>query len=335
MPRPTRDEITAIHDQPFMDLVFKAASVHREHHDPNQVQWSTLLSIKTGACPEDCTYCSQSARWNTGLEKEPLLNVEQVIANARIARDNGSTRFCMGAAWRRVPNKAMPQLKEMVREVRSMGMETCMTLGTLDASQAQELRDAGLDYYNHNLDTSEEHYGKVITTRSYQERLDTLQVVRDAGIHVCCGGILGLGEEQSDRIGLLWQLCQLEVPPESVPVNSLVAVEGTPLAEQGVEAVDGLDMVRFIATARILMPDSYIRLSAGREEMTDELQALCLMAGANSMFTGEQLLTTKNPAFERDKALLKRLGMHIATVETAPESCGVSPSVAANSPAPL
>ncbi|TNE85966.1 MAG: biotin synthase BioB [Deltaproteobacteria bacterium] len=315
---PTKAEIAAIYDQPFMDLVFEAASVHRAHHDPNQLQWSTLLSIKTGACPEDCTYCSQSARWNTGLEKEPLLNVEQVLANAEIAKANGSTRFCMGAAWRRVPNKAMPELVEMVKGVRAMGMETCMTLGTVDAEQAKTLAEAGLDYYNHNLDTSEEHYGKVITTRTYQERLDTLQTVRDAGMNVCCGGILGLGEENNDRIGLLWQLANLEQPPESVPVNSLVAIEGTPLADQGVEPVDGIDMVRFIATARILMPKSYIRLSAGREEMTDELQALCLLAGANSMFTGEQLLTTKNPAFERDKALLKRLGMRIERIETAP-----------------
>ncbi|MCO4746035.1 MAG: biotin synthase BioB [Proteobacteria bacterium] len=323
MARPTREEIAAIHDQPFMDLVFEAATVHRANHDPNQVQWSTLLSIKTGACPEDCTYCSQSARWNTGLEVEQLLNVDAVIASAEAAREGGSTRFCMGAAWRRVPNKAMPQLKRMIHEVRAMGMETCMTLGTVDPAQARELADAGLDYYNHNLDTSEEHYGNVITTRSYQERLDTLQSVRSAGINVCSGGILGLGEESSDRIGLLWQLMNLEQPPESIPVNSLVAIEGTPLADKGVEPVDGLDMVRFIATARILMPGSYIRLSAGREEMTDELQALCLMAGANSMFTGEQLLTTKNPAFERDKALLKRLGMHIEKVAPGPVSCGV------------
>jgi biotin synthase len=301
--------------------MFRAQQVHREHHDPNEIQWSTLLSIKTGACPEDCKYCSQSAHYNTELEKEPLINVDEVLKEAYIAKENGSTRFCMGAAWRRVPERDMPKVIDMIKEVKSLGMETCVTLGTVSKSQAEAFKDAGLDYYNHNLDTSREHYEKVITTRSYDERLSTLKHVQDAGINVCCGGILGLGEEKQDRIGFLWELANMEQQPESVPINQLVAIEGTPMANDGVEPVDPFDFVRTIATARILMPRSYVRLSAGRESMTDELQTLCFMAGANSIFTGDKLLTTENKAFTSDHALLGKLGMKAQTLKS--EACSV------------
>lgn len=309
--RYSREDIEEIYNLPFMDLMFRAQQVHREHHNPNEIQWSTLLSIKTGSCPEDCKYCSQSAHYNTELEKEPLIDVDEVLKEAYIAKENGSTRFCMGAAWRRVPEKDMPKVTEMIREVKSLGMETCVTLGTINQDQAKAFKDAGLDYYNHNLDTSREHYENVISTRTYDERLSTLKNVQDAGINVCCGGILGLGEEKQDRIGLLFELANMEQQPESVPINQLVSIEGTPMAEDGVEEVDSFEFVRTIATARILMPRSYVRLSAGRETMTDELQTLCFMAGANSVFTGDKLLTTDNKAFTSDRALLETLGMSV------------------------
>jgi biotin synthase len=305
--RYSREQVRQIFERPFMDLVFEAARVHREHHDPNRVQWSTLLSVKTGACPEDCKYCSQSAHWNTKLKVEPLIKVDEVMEAAKAAKASGSTRFCMGAAWRRVNDRDLPQLTDMVREVKALGMETCMTLGTVSQEQAKALKVAGLDYYNHNLDTSREHYDEVITTRSYDERLETLSNVRAAGVKVCCGGIVGIGEEKADRIGLLWELANLPTPPESVPINQLVAIEGTPLEEA--DAVTGIELVRTIATARILMPTSDVRLSAGRTEMSDELQALCFLAGANSVFTGPRLLTTENPAVQADRVLFAQLGL--------------------------
>lgn len=323
--RVTREQVREIHDRPLMDLVFEAQRVHRAHHDPNRVQWATLMSIKTGACPEDCTYCAQSSRYATGLAREPLAPLESVVAEAGKAKASGSTRFCMGAAWRKVADRDLPQLEAMVREVKGLGMETCMTLGTLSEPQAARLRDAGLDYYNHNLDTSREHYAEVVTTRGYDERLDTLRNVRAAGLKVCCGGILGLGETVDDRIGLLWELANLDPAPESVPINELVPIPGTPLSDGG--TVDPFDVVRVIATARILMPTAAVRLSAGREKMSDELQALCFLAGANSLFTGDKLLTTGNPSFAHDQALLDRLGMApeagpLATIGGTADACG-------------
>jgi len=305
----SRADIEALFARPFMDLLFEAQTVHRRHHDPNKVQWSTLLSVKTGGCPEDCGYCAQAARFSTGLEREPLMELQSVVDAARKARDGGATRFCMGAAWRKVADKDLPKLEAMVSEVKSLGLETCMTLGTLREDQAGRLRDAGLDYYNHNLDTSREHYGDVVSTRGYDERLDTLRAVRQSGMKVCCGGILGLGETRSDRVGLLWELANLPKPPESVPINNLVPVPGTPMANELQEPVDGLEFVRTVAVARILMPESYVRLSAGRESMSEELQALCFFAGANSIFTGSKLLTTPNRAFDADRDLMGRLGM--------------------------
>ncbi|MBA3979782.1 MAG: biotin synthase BioB [Alcanivorax sp.] len=303
-----RDEVEALFALPFNDLLFKAASVHRAHFDPNAVQVSTLLSIKTGACPEDCKYCSQSGHYNTELEKEKLLEVQKVIAEAQQAKAKGASRFCMGAAWRSPRGKDMPYVLEMVRQVKALGMETCMTLGMLDKEQADALADAGLDYYNHNLDTSPEYYGKVITTRTYDDRLNTLAHVRDAGMKICCGGIVGMGEGRQDRVGLLQQLANLPHHPESVPINMLVKIEGTPLAE--VDDLDPFEFVRTIAVARILMPESFVRLSAGRQEMNDQTQALCFMAGANSIFYGERLLTTDNPEADHDRQLFKRLGIH-------------------------
>ena len=303
----SRERVAEIYGRPLLELVYAAQTVHRQHHDPTQMQCSTLLSVKTGGCPEDCGYCGQSAHFKTPVRPEPLLDVEAVVTAATEARESGATRFCMGAAWRKAPASQLPAVEEMVRRVKALGMETCVTLGTLDADQAQRLKAAGLDYYNHNLDTSREHYGKVVTTRSYDERLETLRRVREAGMAVCSGGILGLGESRADRIGLLWELAHLESPPESVPINALVPVEGTPLA--GVSQVDPFELVRTVATARILMPTSKVRLSAGRTEMSDELQALCFLAGANSLFTGERLLTTPNPTPSRDRDLLGRLGM--------------------------
>ncbi|MEE3388119.1 MAG: biotin synthase BioB [Pseudomonadota bacterium] len=303
-----RSEIDALFALPFSDLLFQAASVHRAHFDPNAVQVSTLLSIKTGACPEDCKYCSQSGHYNTELEKEKLLEVARVVEEARAARDKGASRFCMGAAWRSPRDKDMPYVLDMVRQVKSLGLETCMTLGMLDPGQAEALADAGLDYYNHNLDTSPEYYGQVITTRTYNDRLSTLANVRDAGMKVCCGGIVGMGEQRDDRVGLLQQLANLPHHPESVPINMLVKIEGTPLAD--VDDLDPFEFVRTVAVARILMPESYVRLSAGRQEMNDEAQALCFLAGANSIFYGERLLTTDNPEASHDKQLFNRLGIH-------------------------
>ncbi len=301
------DEIEALLDRPFNDLLFRAQQVHRAGFDPNRIQVSTLLSIKTGACSEDCGYCSQSAKHDTGLEKEKLLSVDDVVQAANAARDKGATRFCMGAAWRNPTDTNLERVIEMVQAVHELGMETCLTLGMLTEAQAERLREAGLDYYNHNLDTSPEYYGKVISTRTFQDRLETLAAVRDAGISVCSGGILGMGESRRDRASMLRELANLPRHPESVPINLLVQVEGTPL--YGAEALDPLEFVRTVAVARILMPASYVRLSAGREAMSDELQALCFLAGANSIFYGERLLTSDNADEDRDRALFERLGL--------------------------
>jgi len=303
----TKQEVEALFALPFNDLLFKAQTVHRQHFDPNEVQVSTLLSIKTGACPEDCKYCPQSGHYNTGLEKEKLMQVQAVLEKAKQAKESGSSRFCMGAAWKHPSDKDMPYVIEMVKGVKDLGLETCMTLGMLRDDQAEDLAEAGLDYYNHNLDTSPDFYDKIITTRSYQDRLDTLQHVRDAGMKICSGGIIGMGERASDRIGLLVQLANLPQQPESVPINMLVKVKGTPLED--VEDVDNFDFIRCIAVARILMPQSHVRLSAGRESMSDEMQALTFMAGANSIFYGECLLTTPNPETHKDMLLFKRLGL--------------------------
>jgi biotin synthase len=300
-------EIQALFELPFMDLVYRAQGVHRLHFDPNQVQLSTLLSIKTGACPEDCAYCPQSVRYNTGLDNEPLMDIESVKAAAAQARAAGASRFCMGAAWRSPKDRDLDKVIEMVTEVKALGLETCMTLGMLKAQQAQRLADAGLDYYNHNLDSSESYYKEIISTRTYQDRLDTLGNVREAGMKVCCGGIVGMGEQPTDRVELLRTLANMPQHPESVPINNLVQVPGTPL--DGVEKLDGFEFVRMIAVARILMPKSHVRLSAGRQQMSDELQALCFLAGANSIFYGEKLLTTGNPDHLRDQQLFARLGL--------------------------
>lgn len=309
----TRAEIKQLFALPFNDLLFQAQSIHRQNFDPNELQISTLCSIKTGACPEDCKYCAQSGHYNTGLEKEKLMAVEKVLEQAREAKENGATRFCMGAAWRSPPAKEMPQLLAMVEGVKALGMESCITLGMLDAHQAQQLADAGLDYYNHNLDTSPEYYGEIITTRTYQDRLETLQNVRDAGVKVCCGGILGMGESEDDHVGLLHQLATLKPHPESVPINMLMRIQGSPL--ENAEPVDPFQFVRTIAVARILMPRSRVRLAAGRENMHEEAQALAYFAGANSIFYGEKLLTTKNPDASKDVQLLQRLGMRPEVVE--------------------
>ncbi len=310
------EEVAALFALPFNDLLFRAQTVHRRHHQPNEVQVSTLLSIKTGGCPEDCKYCPQSVHYETPVDAEPLMELDAVRAAAQAAADAGATRFCMGAAWRSPRGKQLERVARMIGEVRAMGLETCATLGMLDADQARTLRDAGLDYYNHNIDTSEAFYGEVITTRSYQERLDTLANVREAGMSVCCGGIVGLGEGRSDRAEMLRTLANLPTHPESVPINQLVQVEGTPLA--GAEAVDPIEFVRTLAVARILMPASHVRLSAGRESMSDETQALCFLAGANSIFYGEKLLTTGNPEADADRELFRRLGLVPETGQTAP-----------------
>lgn len=303
----TLKEANALFEKPFFELLYEAQTIHRQHFDPQQVQVSTLLSIKTGACPEDCKYCAQSARYKTGLEKERLMEVQQVVETARKARAAGSTRFCMGAAWKNPHERDMPYLETMVKEVRALGMETCMTLGMLNSSQAERLAKAGLDYYNHNLDTSPEFYGSIVTTRTYQDRLDTLDNVRDAGIKVCSGGILGLGEAVRDRAAMLVQLANLPKAPESVPINMLAKIKGTPFEDN--EEVDPFDFVRTIAVARIMMPASHVRLSAGREMMNEQTQALCFMAGANSIFYGCKLLTTTNPEENTDIALFKKLGI--------------------------
>ncbi len=309
----TRAEIEALFERPFNDLLFEAQSIHRQHFDPNRVQISQLLSVKTGACPEDCAYCPQSIHHNTDLERERLLPVEEVVESAKAARDEGATRFCMGAAWRSPTDRQLERIIEMIRAVQDLGMETCVTLGMLRPEQARRLADAGLDYYNHNLDSSPEYYEQVITTRTYEDRQQTLANVRDAGIHVCCGGIVGMGETRNDRAGLLVELANQPEHPGSVPINMLIQVPGTPL--HGVEALDPLEFVRTIAIARIVMPQSYVRLSAGRTEMSDETQALCFAAGANSIFYGEKLLTTGNPDTEHDEALFARLGIQAETVE--------------------
>ncbi|WP_171063435.1 biotin synthase BioB [Acinetobacter sp. 3657] len=303
----TRDEIQALYDQPFLDLVFEAQGVHRQHFQANTIQVSTLLSIKTGKCPEDCKYCSQSARYDSKLEAEKRIAVDKVIREALSAKESGSSRFCMGAAWRNPHERDMPYVLEMVREVKALGLETCMTLGMLNQSQAERLKDAGLDYYNHNLDTSREYYSHIISTRTFDDRLDTLDHVRQAGMKVCSGGIVGLGESRNDRIGLLHELATMPVHPESVPINMLVPIEGTPLAD--VEKLEVTEWIRTIAVARIIMPHSYIRLSAGRESLSDSDQALAFMAGANSLFSGEKLLTTPNAGEGKDQLLFAKLGL--------------------------
>ncbi len=303
----SQSEIEALFALPFNDLLYRAQTIHRSIFDPNRVQLSTLLSIKTGGCPEDCAYCPQSARHKTAVESEPLMALDQVLAAAARAKADGASRFCMGAAWRSPRDRDLDRVCEMVEGVKALGLETCVTLGMLSDLQAKRLADAGLDFYNHNIDTSESYYGQIITTREYRDRLETLEHVRDAGIHVCCGGIVGMGEDRADRAGMMQTLANLPVHPESVPINLLVQVEGTPL--HGQEVLDPFEFVRSIAVARILMPASFVRLSAGREHMTDEAQALCFHAGANSIFCGPRLLTTPNPARDRDAALFARLGI--------------------------
>lgn len=314
----TTQQVQALFTQPFNDLLFQAQSIHRQHFDPNEVQISTLLSIKTGACPEDCKYCPQAGIYNTGLEKEKLLKIERVLSAARAARNNGATRFCMGAAWRSPSEKDMPQVLQMVGDVKALGLETCMTLGMLTNGQARDLAAAGLDYYNHNLDTSPEYYGEIITTRTYQDRLDTLSNVRDAGMKVCCGGIVGMGESMADRIGLLVQLANLPEHPQSVPINMLVKVPGTPLENEA--ALEPFEFIRTIAVARIIMPESHVRLSAGRDDMNEQMQALAFHAGANSIFYGEKLLTTANPAANKDLQLFAKLGIKPEQYDTHPEA---------------
>lgn len=305
----SEQEVLELYELPFPELIYLAQTVHRRYFDPKQIQVSTLLSIKTGGCPEDCAYCPQSGRYDTGLDRGQLLPLEEVVAAAQLAKAKGASRFCMGAAWRAPKDRDLEQLAEMVAAVKALGLETCMTLGMLTQAQAKRLKQAGLDYYNHNLDTSPEFYPRIITTRTYQDRLDTLQHVREAGIHVCCGGIVGMGESRADRAALLKQLANLPRHPESVPINLLVQVEGTPL--YGTEPIDPFEFVRTVAVARILMPASRVRLSAGRTAMSDELQALCFLAGANSVFYGEKLLTTANPDSEADRRLFERLGLYL------------------------
>lgn len=300
-------QVQTLFELPFMDLLYQAQQVHREYHDPHKIQLSSLLSIKTGGCPEDCKYCPQSARYQTNVERERLMAIQEVVKAAQAAKDNGASRFCMGAAWRSPKEHQLEDVMEMVRQVKALGLETCVTLGMLKEGQAEKLKQAGLDYYNHNLDTSPEFYGEIITTRTYQDRLDTLERVRNAGIKVCCGGIIGLGESRAQRAGLLSQLANLNPPPESVPINQLVKVAGTPLADN--DDIDEFEFVRTIAVARIIMPKSHVRLSAGREQMSAGTQALCFMAGANSIFYGDELLTTTNPRVEADRNLMHRLDL--------------------------
>jgi biotin synthase len=303
----TRQEIGALFDLSFPELMFQAQSVHRQYFDPAEVQISTLLSIKTGGCPEDCAYCPQSARYDTGVRADKLMALDDVLAEARAAKSAGASRFCMGAAWRSPKDRELDQVCAMVEAVKALGLETCATLGMLTAAQARRLKQSGLDYYNHNLDTSPEFYGEIITTRAYADRLETLTHVREAGIHVCCGGIVGMGETRADRIGMIAALASLPVHPESVPINMLVRVAGTPLADE--PALDSLEFVRTIAIARITMPRAVVRLSAGREDMSEETQALCFLAGANSIFYGPKLLTTSNPERDRDRELMDKLGL--------------------------
>ncbi len=301
-------DILALLDAPFNDLIYRAQTVHRQYHDPNGVQLSTLISVKTGGCPEDCGYCPQAARYHTGVKNQNMLSLDEVVGAAAAAKAKGASRFCMGAAWRGPKQRDIEKMTEMVRAVKSLGMETCATLGLLKPGQAQQLGEAGLDYYNHNLDTAPEFYEEIITTRQYQDRLNTLREVRDAGINVCCGGIVGMGETRQSRAGLIAQLANLNPYPESVPINHLVQVEGTPL--YGTAALDPLEFVRTIAAARITMPKAMVRISAGRQEMSDAIQALCFIAGANSIFYGDKLLTTDNPETDRDRTLMEKLGLH-------------------------
>ena len=314
----SREEILALFELPLTELLHRAGSVHRQHFDPAEVQVSTLLSVKTGGCPEDCAYCPQAQRYHTGVDATKLMATDAVLEKARQAKAAGASRFCMGAAWRSPKDRDIPKVAEMIREVKALGLETCATLGMLSDTQAKALREAGLDYYNHNLDTAPEFYGEIIHTREYQDRLDTLSHVRDAGMKTCCGGIVGMGETREQRAGLLQALANLPAHPDSVPINRLVQVEGTPLA--GTAALDPFEFVRMIAVARIMMPRSMVRLSAGRESMSDELQALCFAAGANSIFYGEKLLTTGNPDTERDMALFARLGLRPMHVVEAPNT---------------
>lgn len=306
----TIDDIVALYELPFLDLLYRAQTVHREHHAPNEIQLSSLLSIKTGGCPEDCSYCPQSSRYETEVEQEKLMALEEVLEAARQAKAGGAQRFCMGAAWRSPSARQIEHVAAMVAAVKAMGLETCVTLGMLKEGQAEQLREAGLDYYNHNLDTSPEFYGQIISTRTYQDRLDTLERVRNAGINVCCGGIVGLGESRRERAGLVYQLANMNPYPDSVPVNNLVKVEGTPLFEN--EDLDPFEFIRTVAVARITMPKAVVRLSAGREAMSETMQALCFAAGANSIFYGEKLLTTGNPQYMQDRALFERLGLREA-----------------------
>jgi biotin synthase len=303
----TREQVQALFALAFPELIYRAQSVHRRNFDPTEVQISTLLSIKTGGCPEDCAYCPQSVHYDTGVKADKLMHVDAVLAEARAAKEAGASRFCMGAAWREPKDRDLDKVCEMVAGVKALGLESCATLGMLSAAQARRLKAAGLDYYNHNLDTSPDYYGAIITTRTYQDRLDTLGHVREAGIHVCCGGIVGMGESAEDRVGMITTLASLPVHPESVPINMLVRVEGTPLATG--QAIDPIDFVRTIAAARITMPKSVVRLSAGREDMSEETQALCFLAGANSIFYGPKLLTTPNPERDRDLQLMDKLGL--------------------------
>jgi biotin synthase len=303
----TFQEAKELFNQPFMDLLYQAQEIHRNNFSPHEIQVSTLLSIKTGSCPENCSYCPQSAHYNTGLKKEPLMQLDEVLEAAKQAKSNGSTRFCMGAAWRGPRDEDLEKVCEMVKEVKKLGLETCVTLGLLKIHQAKKLKASGLDFYNHNIDTSEEFYKEIITTRNFEDRIETLKSVRKTGIKVCCGGILGMGESDEDRIKMLLLLATMEEPPESVPINKLIKIPGTPLANR--DDIDPLTFVRTVALARILLPKSYIRLSAGREDMTDELQALCFLAGINSIFYGEKLLTANNPIPEKDIHLFRKLGL--------------------------
>lgn len=314
----TRDEVEALFALPFNDLIFQAQSVHRQWFDANEVQKSTLLSIKTGGCPEDCNYCSQSAKFDTGLKATKLMDVDAVLEGAARAKAAGASRYCMGAAWRSPKDRDMEDIAAMIKGVRAMGMETCMTLGMLSPEQAGQLKEAGLDYYNHNIDTSEEFYGDIITTRTFEDRIETIGYVQDAGINVCAGGILGMGEEVGDRASMLVNLANLNPQPQSVPINMLIPIAGTPMGDN--EAIDPIDFVRCIAVARILMPKSVVRLSAGREWMSDETQALCFMAGANSIFVGEALLTTANPAMDKDNELFDRLGLKPMAAHSCPSA---------------
>lgn len=313
----TIEQVAKLYELPFIDLIYKAHCIHRENFKSDEVQLCTLLSIKTGTCPEDCAYCPQSAHYETDVKKENLYNVEQVVEQAKLAKQNGATRFCMGAAWRSPPKKEFEKVLDIIKAVKNEGLETCVTLGMLNKEQAESLHAAGLDYYNHNLDSSPEYYKKIITTRTYEDRLQTLEHVRESGMHVCCGGIIGMGETREDRIGLLVQLANLPEPPRSVPINRLMRVKGTPLADNNTAEIDNFEFIRTIAIARIMMPKSFVRLSAGRETMSEEMHAFCFMAGANSIFSGDKLLTTPNPDVDNDALLFKKLGLSIKKSEQA------------------